>query len=177
MDLVGKHGRVRTIPMPTWVKGAMLGPRQPGSSEGSVLRRVDWGYPVQGSGMSEKVVWQLLEQYAAAGVPGIAPQDLRRNCAKLCGPRAANWSRSNCCSACLTATDTRDINPESVDDAAVTAPNHVFLARATEYAAKLRQPQRLAVVLAKLREAPGALRRRAGLPTAPFRVVLSSPED
>ena len=23
VDLVGKHGRVRTIPMPTWVKGAI----------------------------------------------------------------------------------------------------------------------------------------------------------
>src|ERR1700731_3150240 len=34
---------------------------------------------------SEKVVWQLLQQYAAtAGVPGIAPQDLRRTRAKLC---------------------------------------------------------------------------------------------
>jgi hypothetical protein len=29
--------------------------------------------------MSEKVVWQLLQQYAAGvGLPGIAPHDLRR---------------------------------------------------------------------------------------------------
>ena len=35
--------------------------------------------------MSEKVVWQLLQPYAtAAGVPGIAPHDCRRTCAKLC---------------------------------------------------------------------------------------------
>src|SRR6187549_2370756 len=35
--------------------------------------------------MSEKVVWQLLQKYAqAAGVPGIAPHDLRRTCAKMC---------------------------------------------------------------------------------------------
>jgi site-specific recombinase XerD len=33
----------------------------------------------------EKVVWQLIKPYAdAAGVPGIAPHDLRRTCAKLC---------------------------------------------------------------------------------------------
>jgi integrase len=32
-----------------------------------------------------KVVWQLLQQYAAAiGAPGIAPHDLRRTCAKMC---------------------------------------------------------------------------------------------
>ena len=35
--------------------------------------------------MTEKVVWQLLQPYArAAGVPGIAPHDLRRSCAKVC---------------------------------------------------------------------------------------------
>jgi site-specific recombinase XerD len=35
--------------------------------------------------MTEKVVWQLLQPYArAAGVPGIAPHDLRRSCAKMC---------------------------------------------------------------------------------------------
>jgi integrase len=33
----------------------------------------------------EKVVWQLIRPYAeAAGVPGIAPHDCRRTCAKLC---------------------------------------------------------------------------------------------
>ena len=37
-----------------------------------------------GDRMTEKVVWQLLQPYAkAAGVPGIAPHDLRRSCAKM----------------------------------------------------------------------------------------------
>jgi site-specific recombinase XerD len=40
---------------------------------------------VLGERMTEKVVWQLLQPYAvAAGVPGIAPHDLRRSCAKMC---------------------------------------------------------------------------------------------
>ena len=40
---------------------------------------------VQFAGMSDKVVWQLLQQYAlAVGLAGIAPHDLRRTCAKLC---------------------------------------------------------------------------------------------
>jgi integrase len=39
--------------------------------------------------MTEKVVWQLFQPYErAAGVPGIAPHDLRRSCAKMC--RAAS---------------------------------------------------------------------------------------
>jgi site-specific recombinase XerD len=79
IDLVGKHGRVRTIPMPTWVKGAIdAWTSAAGLSEGPVLRPVSRGGQVQGVCMSEKVVWQLLQQYAAAaGVPGIAPHDLR----------------------------------------------------------------------------------------------------
>jgi site-specific recombinase XerD len=85
VDLVGKHGRVRTIPMPTWVKVAIdtwTGPT--GITEGHVLRPVGRGDQVRGERMTEKVVWQLLQPYAlAAGVPGIAPHDLR-TCAKLC---------------------------------------------------------------------------------------------
>jgi integrase len=38
-----------------------------------------------GECLGEKVVWQMLQGYAdAVGVPGIAPHDLRRTCAKLC---------------------------------------------------------------------------------------------
>ncbi|MGD0001363.1 MAG: site-specific integrase [Bryobacteraceae bacterium] len=86
VDLVGKHGRVRTIPMPTWVKVAIdAWTDAAGVAEGHVLRRINRGDQVQGEQMSEKVVWQLLQPYAtAAGVPGIAPHDLRRSCAKMC---------------------------------------------------------------------------------------------
>jgi site-specific recombinase XerD len=80
VDLVGKHGCVRTIPMPTWTKMAIdAWTLAAGFSEGPVMRPVSPGDQVQGVGLSEKVVWQLLQQYAAAvGVPGIAPHDLRR---------------------------------------------------------------------------------------------------
>jgi site-specific recombinase XerD len=86
VDLVGKHGRVRTIPMPTWVKVAIdAWTAAAGIVDGHVLRPLDRGGRVRGERLSEKVVWQLLQQYAAAaGVPGIAPHDLRRTCAKLC---------------------------------------------------------------------------------------------
>ena len=86
VDLVGKHGRVRTIPMPTWVKVAIDTWTVPtGITEGHVLRPVGRGDHVLGERMTEKVVWQLLQPYAvAAGVPGIAPHDLRRSCAKMC---------------------------------------------------------------------------------------------
>jgi site-specific recombinase XerD len=86
VDLVGKHGRVRTIPMPTWVKVAQdAWTAGAGIGDGFVFRPVNRGGQAQGAGLSEKVVWQLLQGYAAeAGVPGIAPHDLRRSCAKMC---------------------------------------------------------------------------------------------
>jgi integrase len=86
VDLVGKHGRVRTIPVPTWVKVAVdVWTGGTGITDGHVLRPVGRGDRVVGDRMTEKVVWQLLQPYArAAGVPGIAPHDLRRSCAKMC---------------------------------------------------------------------------------------------
>src|SRR6202049_4525326 len=84
--LVGKHGRVRTIPMPPWVKVAIdAWTSAAGLAEGFVFRPVNRGDQVCGERLSEKVIWQFLQRYAeAAGVPGIAPHDARRTCAKLC---------------------------------------------------------------------------------------------
>jgi site-specific recombinase XerD len=86
VDLVGKHGRVRTVPMPSWVKVALDAWTSPaGVSDGYVFRSVNRVDKVQGEVLSEKVVWQMLRPYAAAaGVPGIAPHDCRRTAAKLC---------------------------------------------------------------------------------------------
>jgi site-specific recombinase XerD len=99
VDLVGKHGRVRTIPMPTWVKVTIDGWTQAALvSDGHVLRPVNRADEVQGERMSEKVVWQLLQPYAtAAGVPGIAPHDLRRAVAQKCVELpVGSLSRSSC---------------------------------------------------------------------------------
>jgi site-specific recombinase XerD len=86
VDLVGKHGRVRTAPMPTWVKVAIdAWTAAAGVATSHVFRPVNRAGAVTGERLGEKVVWQMLRQYAtAAGVPGIAPHDCRRTCAKLC---------------------------------------------------------------------------------------------
>jgi len=86
VDLVGKHGRVRTAPMPTWVKVAVDAWTVPADLvAGYVFRPVNRAGSVTGERLGEKVVWQMLRHYAAeVGVPGLAPHDLRRTCAKLC---------------------------------------------------------------------------------------------
>jgi integrase len=86
VDLKGKHGRVRTMPMPTWVKVAIdAWTATADVVDGPVFRPVNRADRVAGERLGEKVVWQMLQAYAAAvGAPGIAPHDLRRTCAKLC---------------------------------------------------------------------------------------------
>jgi site-specific recombinase XerD len=86
VDLVGKHGRVRTAPMPMWVKVTIDAWTLAAEvADGRVFRPVNRGDYVAGERLGEKIVWQLLKQYAAEiGIPGLAPHDLRRTCAKLC---------------------------------------------------------------------------------------------
>jgi len=86
VDMVGKHNRVRTVPMPNWVKVAIdAWTAAAVLADGYVFRPVIRGDRVSGDRLGEKVVWQMLREYAeACGVPGIAPHDARRTCAKLC---------------------------------------------------------------------------------------------
>ncbi len=86
VDLRGKHGRIRTAPVPAWVKVAIdAWTSAAGILDGYVFRPVNTCDQIRGDHLGEKVVWQMLKQYAAAvGHPGIAPHDLRRTCAKLC---------------------------------------------------------------------------------------------
>jgi site-specific recombinase XerD len=56
VDLVGKHGRVRTIPMPTWSKNAIdAWTTQAGVTEGHLFRPINRGDQLFGVRLSEKV--------------------------------------------------------------------------------------------------------------------------
>src|SRR5450432_3700656 len=80
VDLLGKHGRVRTVPVPTWVMLAIdAWTLVAGLADGHVLRPVSRADRISGQRLGEKAIWQMLRQYAlAVGVPGIAPHDARR---------------------------------------------------------------------------------------------------
>jgi len=86
IDLMGKGSRLRTVPVPNWVKILVDDwIAASGIQEGKVFRAVDKAGCAWGSGITEKVVWWTVLAYAKPlGFVNLAPHDLRRTCAKLC---------------------------------------------------------------------------------------------
>jgi site-specific recombinase XerD len=86
VNLVGKGGHVRTVPVPDWVKrfldewftAAEI-------TNGKLFRCVCRSEKVWGDGMTEKVVWHVVKTYAKKlHISKLAPHDLRRSCARFC---------------------------------------------------------------------------------------------
>jgi integrase len=86
VDLFGKGGHVRTVPIPGWVKAAVDEWLAVACIEdGLIFRCVTHSGTVWGSGISEKVVWWVVRQAAKRPpVEKVAPHDLRRTCVRLC---------------------------------------------------------------------------------------------
>src|SRR5581483_6332647 len=85
VDLRGKHGRVRTIPVPAWVKLAVdLWTAAAGISEGRLLRSLNRHGQITGSSLSPQAVLSAVRFYGQELGLRIQPHDLRRTCAKLC---------------------------------------------------------------------------------------------
>jgi integrase len=86
VDLIGKGGRIRTVPIPGWVKAALdLWTAAAGIAEGKIFRAVTRTDRVWGKGISQNVVWYVVKTCCErAGLEHIAPHDLRRTCARLC---------------------------------------------------------------------------------------------
>ena len=85
VDLIGKGGHIRTVPIPAWVKSALDNWTAAARiTEGRIFRAVSKG-KVWGDGISQNVVWYVVKGCSErAGLQHIAPHDLRRTCAKLC---------------------------------------------------------------------------------------------
>ena len=86
VDLSGKAGHVRTVPVPDWVHGQLSKwTKAAGIETGKVFRRVSSAGRPWGEGVTEKLVWHVVKEFAAKiGVSKLAPHDLRRTCARLC---------------------------------------------------------------------------------------------
>src|SRR5580692_4833080 len=86
VDLIGKGGHIRTVPIPQWVKAALdQWMVAAGVMEGRIFRAVAKTGKVWGKGISQNIVWYVVKSCCErAGLEHIAPHDLRRTCAKLC---------------------------------------------------------------------------------------------
>jgi site-specific recombinase XerD len=98
VDLIGKNGRVRTVPMPAWVKVAIDAWTVLASvADGHVFRSVNRANRVTGECLGEKVVSQLIKPYAEeAGFPASPPTIFVARAPSFAEPEAASLSRSNC---------------------------------------------------------------------------------
>jgi integrase len=86
VDLVGKGGHVRTVPVPDWVQTELDDWITAAAIDrGKLFRRVNKVERTWGDGMTVKAVWHIVKESARRiGVAKLAPHDLRRTCARLC---------------------------------------------------------------------------------------------
>jgi integrase/recombinase XerD len=89
VDLVGKGGRVRTVPVPWWVHGALDSWLKVAGSNGRVLRSIDKADHIDGTSMTANAIYQIVRDYAERLGVTLAPHDLRRTFAKLARKGAA----------------------------------------------------------------------------------------
>jgi hypothetical protein len=99
VDLIGKAGHVRTIPVPLWVKQTVDDWLAASSvANGRLFRCVCRAGTIWGTEMTEKVVWHVVKQYA--GQVGIV-NSRRMTCedrvrASATAP-GASWNRFSFC--------------------------------------------------------------------------------
>ncbi len=82
LDLLGKHGRIRTVPIAPWVKvGIDAWLAMSGIDAGSLALRIRKGGTIMPTAMTPQAIWYMVEKYKP--VDKLAPHDLRRTFAKL----------------------------------------------------------------------------------------------
>lgn len=85
VDLAGKHGRVRSVPVPVWVKTALdRWAEAAGLSEGRLFRAVNRHGTITGEGISPQSILETVAGYARELGLALTAHDLRRTCAHLC---------------------------------------------------------------------------------------------
>jgi integrase len=95
VDLVAKGGRVRTVPVPAWVKTAVgrWAESVPVVS-GKLFKSISKSGVVWGNGITQNVVWYVLKASAGrAEIKALAPHDLRRTCAGCATPLVGSWNK------------------------------------------------------------------------------------
>jgi len=89
VNLSGKGGHVRTVPVPDWVyRELSTWTEAAGIHSERVFRRVSSASKPWGDGVTEKLAWHVVKEFGTkTGVANLAPHELRRYAA--CGIIAA----------------------------------------------------------------------------------------
>lgn len=90
VDLFRKGGHVRTIPLPAWAAGI---------SNGKLFRRVSKAGRVWGQGVTDKVIWHIVKEFAKkVGIYKLARHTIFGEAVPGCAiRREANWNRFSFC--------------------------------------------------------------------------------
>jgi len=81
VDIIGKHGRVRSVPMAAFAKAAI--DNWAPDTTGRVFRAVNRGDNIYGDKMTPQAIHDVVKQYGEALDVDVAPHDLRRTFSKL----------------------------------------------------------------------------------------------
>jgi len=97
VDLVGKGGHIRTVPVPDWVRTELDDWLAAAAIDrGRLFRRVNKVGRTWGDGMTVKAVWHIVKESAKRiGVAKLAPTICDVPVLGSAMLRAASWSRSN----------------------------------------------------------------------------------
>ena len=83
-DLVGKHGRIRSVPVPGWVKVAINRWAEAAHLvEARIFRPINKSGRITGESLTPQSVYHIVKNYGEQGGLNIAPHDLRRSFARL----------------------------------------------------------------------------------------------
>jgi site-specific recombinase XerD len=83
-DLIGKRGRIRTVPVPGWCKAAIdVWTAAVQLSAGPVFRPLNKGGHVIGAQLTPQSIFHMVRSYGVRLGLRLAPHDLRRSYAKL----------------------------------------------------------------------------------------------
>ena len=84
VDLIGKHGRIRTVPMPGWAKQALDDwTTSAAIAAGPLFRAVNKGATVNSAAMTAQALYYVVDAYATELGVKLGPHDLRRTFGKL----------------------------------------------------------------------------------------------
>jgi integrase len=85
VDMFGKRDKVRSVPVPAWMKAAIdEWSRESGISEGMIFRHINKAGRIMGEGITPQAIRNIVAEYSLKLADArVAPHDLRRTFAKL----------------------------------------------------------------------------------------------